>query len=57
MTIYEQWRWAMAGVDAKKAISQTRAAQLVGVKLRTWQSWEWGEYEPPPYLPLADSSR
>ncbi|MEG1880155.1 MAG: helix-turn-helix domain-containing protein [Oscillospiraceae bacterium] len=35
----------------KKAnLSQTKAALLIGVPLRTWQNWEGGKRIPPDYV-------
>lgn len=38
-----QWR-------ARRGLTQTEAGKLVGVSLRTWQSWEAGERKPPEML-------
>lgn len=31
-------------------LSQAKAAELLPTQLRTWQRWEAGDTEPPPYL-------
>ena len=41
----------LAAWRKSKKLSQTRAAEIAGVGLRSWQRWEYGEREIPQWLP------